>query len=118
MSDDIAGKVIVITGASSGLGEVSALAVSTDVTNSDQVKQLVDTAVQSFGRIDAMINNATEPDVADGVQKVYKEIATPAESFARCVAFAISQPRGHGHKRDTVPTDAPGSVSAAGPLPI
>jgi NADP-dependent 3-hydroxy acid dehydrogenase YdfG len=35
-----------------------ALAIATDVTNFDQVKGLVDAAVQTFGRIDVMINNA------------------------------------------------------------
>ena len=91
MSKNIEAKVVVITGASSGLGEATAwlfwaqgasvvlgarradrlqslakelnsgggkaFAVTTDVTQCDQVKRLVDKAVQTYGRIDVMINN-------------------------------------------------------------
>ena len=92
MSKNIEGKVVVITGASSGLGNATArhlsaqggivvlgarrvdlitaladdlaaqggkaLAIATDVTHYDQVQKLVDAAVQTYGRVDVMINNA------------------------------------------------------------
>lgn len=90
--ENIAGKIVVITGASSGLGEAAArmlsaqgaivvlgarrndriqalakelinnggdaLAIQTDVTDSDQVKKLVDETVKKYGRIDVILNNA------------------------------------------------------------
>ncbi len=92
MGNNIEGKVVVIAGASSGLGEATArhlsaegasvvlgarradriqslakeliasggkaLAVPTDVTRRYQVQDLVDAAVQNYGRVDVMINNA------------------------------------------------------------
>jgi len=92
MSNNIERKVIVITGASSGLGEATArllsaqgaylvlgarridrlksladelnaaggkvIAFATDVTCCDQVKGLVDKAMQIYGNIDVIINNA------------------------------------------------------------
>ncbi|MBV0892299.1 SDR family oxidoreductase [Paracoccus sp. Z118] len=90
--ENIQGKIVVITGASSGMGaaaarhlaakgasvvlgarraeRIEALAaeitepggkatsVATDVTKRDDVEKLVDTAVQTYGRIDVLINNA------------------------------------------------------------
>jgi NADP-dependent 3-hydroxy acid dehydrogenase YdfG len=92
MTQGIKDKVVVVTGASSGLGEATArhlaqqgarlvlgarrqdriqalaeeltgggskaVAVTMDVTDRQQVQMLVDTAVESFGRVDVMINNA------------------------------------------------------------
>src|SRR5260370_331377 len=92
MSRNIEGKVVVITGASSGLGEstarhlaklgatvvlgarrkgrldaivkniqadgAKALAVSVDVTNRAQVEALVQKAINTYGKIDVLGNNA------------------------------------------------------------
>ncbi len=92
LKNNIEGKVVVITGASSGLGEAAAkhlsalgatvvlgarragrieklareiqdnggkaLAIAMDVTKRDQVKKLVDSAVEQFGRVDVILNNA------------------------------------------------------------
>ena len=37
-------------------------------------------------------NSVTEPDIAEGIGQFYETFAIPADSFARAVAFAISQP--------------------------
>ena len=90
MTEGIENKVVVITGASSGLGEAAArhlagsgarlvlgarrldrlqalatelalnkgAVVQTDVTRREEVERLVDSAIQSHGRIDVIINNA------------------------------------------------------------
>jgi NADP-dependent 3-hydroxy acid dehydrogenase YdfG len=50
------------------------------------------TTVISPGAVDTELpNSVTEPDIAEKVRKTY-EIAIPAESVARAVAFAMSQP--------------------------
>ena len=50
------------------------------------------TTVISPGAVDTELpNSVTEPDIAVNIRKVY-EIAVPAESFARAVAFAMTQP--------------------------
>lgn len=37
-------------------------------------------------------DSVTDPDTAASIHKFYAELAIPADSFARAVAFAISQP--------------------------
>jgi NADP-dependent 3-hydroxy acid dehydrogenase YdfG len=37
-------------------------------------------------------NDITEPDAAENMNKFYADIAIPADSFVRVVAFAINQP--------------------------
>ena len=92
MSNNISGKVVVITGASSGLGEATArhlaalgarvvlaarrkdkldalvteltnaggqaIAYQTDVTSQEEVKALIQGTVDTYGRIDVLVNNA------------------------------------------------------------
>jgi NADP-dependent 3-hydroxy acid dehydrogenase YdfG len=51
------------------------------------------TTVISPGAVDTELpNSATEPDVAEGLRQFYAALAIPADSFARAVVFAMSQP--------------------------
>jgi NADP-dependent 3-hydroxy acid dehydrogenase YdfG len=36
--------------------------------------------------------SVTDPDAAERIRKFYEDMAIPADSFARAVAFAVSQP--------------------------
>jgi len=59
-----------------------------------EVKQFnIRTTIISPGAVDTELpNSITEPDVAENLKKFYADVAIPADSFARVVAFAISQP--------------------------
>jgi NADP-dependent 3-hydroxy acid dehydrogenase YdfG len=51
------------------------------------------TTVISPGAIDTeLVDRITEPDIRENVRKMTDEMALPAETFARVVAFSISQP--------------------------
>jgi NADP-dependent 3-hydroxy acid dehydrogenase YdfG len=39
-----------------------------------------------------LANTITDPDIAERVNQLYENVGISADSFARCVAFAISQP--------------------------
>jgi len=49
--------------------------------------------VISPGALDTeLVDRITEPDIRESVRKMTDETALPAETFARMVAFAMSQP--------------------------
>lgn len=51
------------------------------------------TTIISPGAVDTELPNSIgEADVAAGVKQFYEKLAIPADSFARCVVFAMSQP--------------------------
>lgn len=51
------------------------------------------TTVISPGAVESELpNSISDPDVAAGVRQFYDQVAIPADSFARCVLFAMSQP--------------------------
>jgi len=37
-------------------------------------------------------NSVTDPETAERIRKSYADMAIPADSFARCIAFAMNQP--------------------------
>jgi len=137
MSNNIAGKVVVITGASSGLGAatarmlaargasvvlgarrvemMNALAdeiraaggkvevVATDVTNATQVKNLIDTAVKTFGRLDVLVNNAGLMAIAPMSEVKVDEwdrmidINVKGVLYGIAAALPVFQQQGSGH---------------------
>jgi len=51
------------------------------------------TTIISPGAVDTELpNTISEPDIAEGFKQFYKNYAIPADSFARAVVYAISQP--------------------------
>jgi NADP-dependent 3-hydroxy acid dehydrogenase YdfG len=51
------------------------------------------TTIISPGAVESeLADSISEPDVAANIKQFYDEVAIPADSFARCVLFAMSQP--------------------------
>jgi hypothetical protein len=115
MSDNTEDKVVVITGASSGLGKATARhlagcgvrrperlqalatelgpgpdgAAQTDVTDPEQVARLFDKAAMAAEPLTCVI----EPIVAARMKELHENFAIPAKSFPRAIALPMGQPR-------------------------
>jgi NAD(P)-dependent dehydrogenase (short-subunit alcohol dehydrogenase family) len=117
MSAELQDRVVIVTGASSGLGEQLARAlaeagavpvlaarradrlaalreqipgadvVTCDVTDEDDRRRLVDTVVERHGRIDGLVNNA-------GAGATAPALRTPTEEFARVINLNLTAPFG------------------------
>ncbi len=117
MSAELQDRVVIVTGASAGLGEQLARAlaeagavpvmaarradrlaalreeipcadvVTCDVTDEDDRRRLVDTVVERHGRIDGLVNNA-------GAGATAPALRTPTEEFARVIDLNLTAPFG------------------------
>lgn len=137
MSNNIAGKVVVITGASSGIGEATArhlallgasvvlgarrldrlesivndirygggkaTALATDVTRKSEVDALIAHALESFGQLDVLINNAglmaiaPLADASTGEWDRMIDINIKGLLYGVAAALPIFQQQGAGH---------------------
>ncbi|MBY0137313.1 SDR family NAD(P)-dependent oxidoreductase [Paracoccus yeei] len=87
------GKVVVADwnyeAAQKAAEEIGGLAVKVDVSREEQVKAMVDTAVQNFGRLDVLVNNAGIGFSASGRYKMASVVETPGDDWDAIMAINL-----------------------------
>ena len=101
MSTNIEGKVVVITGASSGLGESTArhlaelgatVVLGSEGLRMETRKDNIRVTILSPGAVDSELKEGSSDAAASQNVKEFYKIAIPADSIARAIAYAIEQP--------------------------
>lgn len=69
--------------------EIGGLAIKVDVSSEEQVKAMVDTTVDKFGRLDVLINNAGIGFSASGRYKMANVVETPMDAWDAIMAINL-----------------------------
>ena len=88
----VAGHKVSVNGAVYAATKHAVLALSEGLRQEVKPYDIRTTVISPGAVATELPDSVTEADVSEGMHDFYEEVAIPADSFARAVAFAISQP--------------------------
>ena len=102
MIEGIKDKIVVVTGASSRFGRshcavpvrdgAAVRALSEGLRQEFKPCNIRTTVISPGAVATELSDSVTDPDASKHIRTFYEQVAVPADSFARAVAFAMSQP--------------------------